>query len=112
MFFYRIRSNDKAAFFSSSAFILGMGASTAFALYPNLLPASTNPAYNLTIYNTAAAEYGLWVGLVWWIIGIVLAGVYFTYLHPRQSVFDVGRGDVAVDLLGRPIGREGLIVIL
>jgi cytochrome d ubiquinol oxidase subunit II len=80
MFFYRIQCNDRAAFFSSSAFILGMGASTAFALYPNLLPASTNPAYNLTIYNTAAGEYGLRVGLVWWIIGIVLAGVYFTYL--------------------------------
>jgi cytochrome d ubiquinol oxidase subunit II len=80
MFFYRLQFNDKAAFLSSSAFIMGMGASTAFALSPNLLPASTNPAFNLTIYNTAAGDYGLGVGLVWWSIGIVLAGVYFTYL--------------------------------
>lgn len=80
MFFYRIRLNDKAAFFSSSAFILGMGASTAFALYPNLLPASTNSEYNLTIYNSASGEYGLGVGLIWWSIGMILAGIYFTFL--------------------------------
>ena len=80
MFYYRIRINDTRAFLSSSAFILGMGASTAFGLYPYVLPASTNPEYSLTIYNTAAGEYGLRVGLVWWILGMILAGVYFTYL--------------------------------
>jgi len=45
----------------------------AFALYPVVLPASTNPAYNLTIYNTAAARHGLNVGITWWIIAMVLA---------------------------------------
>ncbi|MFQ5823003.1 MAG: cytochrome d ubiquinol oxidase subunit II [bacterium] len=81
MFYYRFQINDTRAFLASSAFILGMGTSTAFGLYPNVLPASTNPDYNLTIYNTAAGEYGLSVGLVWWSVGIVLAGVYFTYLY-------------------------------
>ncbi|MFQ5772001.1 MAG: cytochrome d ubiquinol oxidase subunit II, partial [bacterium] len=80
MIYYRIRYNDTLAFISSSAFIIGMGASTAFALYPNLLPASTNPAYNLTIYNTAAGAHGLRVGLVWWSIGMILAAAYFMYL--------------------------------
>lgn len=80
MIFFRIRMNDKFAFLSSSAFILGTGAATAFAMYPNLLPASTDPARTLTIYNAATGEHGMRVGIVWWFIGIVLAGGYFTYL--------------------------------
>ncbi len=80
MFFFRIQNNDFAAFLSSCTFILGMGTSTAFALFPNVLPASTGTEYNLTIYNTAAGAYSLNVGLIWWSIGIILAGVYFTYL--------------------------------
>ncbi len=57
-----------------------MAASTAFGLFPNVLPASTDSQYNLTIYNTSAPAYGLGVGLIWWIIGIVIASGYFVYL--------------------------------
>lgn len=80
MIYYRIRINDTLAFLSSSGFILGMGAATAFGLYPTLLPASTNVAYSLTVYNTAAGQYGLQVGVIWWSIGMVMTGAYFTYL--------------------------------
>jgi cytochrome d ubiquinol oxidase subunit II len=78
--YYRARQQDLQAFLSSCAFIAGMAASTAFGLFPNVLPASTDPQYSLTIYNTAAHEYGLGVGLVWWGIGITIAIGYFTYL--------------------------------
>jgi cytochrome bd ubiquinol oxidase subunit II len=71
---------DTPAFLSSTSFIAGMLASTAFGLFPNVLPASTNPAYSLTVYNTIADGYGLGVGLVWWTIGILIALGYFTYL--------------------------------
>ncbi|MDZ7343150.1 MAG: cytochrome d ubiquinol oxidase subunit II [candidate division KSB1 bacterium] len=80
MFLYRRKSNDTAAFLSSCAFIAGMAASTAFGLFPNLLPASTKSEYSLTIYNTAAGDYGLGVGLVWWSVGMILAAAYFIYL--------------------------------
>ncbi|MCA9743707.1 MAG: cytochrome d ubiquinol oxidase subunit II [Deferribacteres bacterium] len=80
MFYFHQKTSDTAAFLSSTAFIAGMAASTAFGLYPNLLPASTSPEYSLTIFNTAAGEYGLKVGLVWWIIGISLTCLYFAYL--------------------------------
>jgi cytochrome d ubiquinol oxidase subunit II len=53
----------------------------AFALYPVVLPASTDPAYSLTIYNTAAGHHGLTVGLTWWILGMVLALGYFVLLY-------------------------------
>ena len=74
------RGNDRGAFLSSSVFIAGMLAGAAFALYPNLLPSSTDPAYGLTIYNSAAGSYALKVGLSWWVVGIVLAAGYFVFL--------------------------------
>ncbi len=80
MISFRIRKNDTWAFLSSSAFIIGMLSATAFGLYPEVLPASTNPEYTLTIYNTKAGEYGLQIGLIWWVIGIMLTIGYFVYL--------------------------------
>jgi cytochrome d ubiquinol oxidase subunit II len=81
MIFYNVTARDFRAFLSSSAFIAGMLGATAFGLYPDLLPASTDPAYSLTVYNSAAKPYALGVGLNWWIIGILLALGYGTYLH-------------------------------
>jgi cytochrome d ubiquinol oxidase subunit II len=87
MGYYGARRRDVAAFFSSGAYILGMLASTAFGLYPNVLPA-VNPANSLTIHNAAASQYGQTVGLVWWSIGIILAAIYFilTYRIFRGKV--------------------------
>ncbi|MBI5474418.1 MAG: cytochrome d ubiquinol oxidase subunit II [Ignavibacteriae bacterium] len=80
MIYFNRKRQDTRAFLASSAFIVGMLASTAFGLFPNVLPASTDPEFNLTVYNTAASGYGLGVGIVWWTIGIIIALGYFTYL--------------------------------
>jgi cytochrome d ubiquinol oxidase subunit II len=72
---------DKEAFLSSCAFILGMLTSVAAGLYPYVLPSSTDPALSLTIYNTAAARYGLEVGLFWFIPGMLLTSAYFIYTY-------------------------------
>src|SRR5579872_5622700 len=74
------KGKDKLAFVSSGLYIVGMLVGAAFALYPIVLPASTNPDYSLTIYNAAAARHGLTVGITWWAIGMVLALGYFTFL--------------------------------
>jgi cytochrome d ubiquinol oxidase subunit II len=79
-FFLRTRQ-DRNAFLSSTAFIVGMLGGAAFAMYPYLLPASTNPSYSLTIYNAKTGAYSLRVGLVWWVIGVALAIAYFTFLY-------------------------------
>jgi len=71
---------EKVAFVASALYIVGMLVGAAFALYPVVLPASTDPARNLTIYNTAAGQHGLAVGLTWWILGMILALAYFTLL--------------------------------
>ncbi len=81
MMYHRKRKQDMLAFISSSVFIAGMLGGTAFGLFPTVLPASTDAQYSLTIYNTAAHHYGLSVGLVWWILGIILTGGYFTFIY-------------------------------
>ncbi|MGD1023974.1 MAG: cytochrome d ubiquinol oxidase subunit II [Candidatus Sulfotelmatobacter sp.] len=89
---YAIRKGqDKLAFVGSALYIVGMLVGAAFALYPVVLPSSSNPAYNLTIYNTAAGRHGLTVGFTWWAIGMVLALGYFTLL------FRMFRGKVQLE---------------
>ncbi|HVC18646.1 MAG TPA: cytochrome d ubiquinol oxidase subunit II [Vicinamibacterales bacterium] len=78
---YRRRNRDLAAFLASSLYIAGMLGGVAFGMYPTLLPAVTDPAYSLTVANSAAGLHGLQVGLVWWCFGVVLAVAYFSYLY-------------------------------
>jgi cytochrome d ubiquinol oxidase subunit II len=78
---YLSRRDDVRAFLSSCAYILGMLASAVFGLYPLVLPASTDSSLSLTIYNAASPDYGLKVGLVWWVIGMALATGYFVFLY-------------------------------
>jgi cytochrome d ubiquinol oxidase subunit II len=80
MGYFNSRQQDRAAFLASSAFILGMLASTAFGLYPDVLPAVT-PANSLTISNAATTQYGLVVGVAWWSFGMVLAIIYFVLIY-------------------------------
>jgi cytochrome d ubiquinol oxidase subunit II len=70
-----------AAFLSSAAYIAAMLGGAAFSIYPLLLPATTNPAFSLTIYNARTGAYSLSVGLIWWSLGIALAIVYFVFVY-------------------------------
>ncbi len=78
--YFNFKRQDLRAFFSSCAFIVGMLASAAFSLYPIVLPAVVR-ANSLTIQNSSSSAYGQSVGLVWWLIGIALAAVYFVITY-------------------------------
>ena len=80
MILFNIRSDDRRAFLSSAAYIVGMLTSTVFGVYPKVLPA-VDPANSLTIHNASASQYGMAVGLVWWSISMVLAVVYFVVIY-------------------------------
>jgi cytochrome bd ubiquinol oxidase subunit II len=54
--------------------------STAFAVYPKVLPA-VEPENSLTVYNASGSAYGLAVGLAWWSIGMVLTAIYFVLIY-------------------------------
>jgi len=62
-----------------------------YAVYPNVLPASTGAQFNLTIANSVSGAYGLKVALIWFSVGIVLALGYFTF------VYRMFKGKVAVE---------------
>jgi cytochrome d ubiquinol oxidase subunit II len=81
LYFAHSRNNEKGAFLASCAYIVGMLVGAAFALYPNVLPASTGQQYSLTIYNSATGAYGLGIGVVWWMLGIILALGYFIFSY-------------------------------
>jgi cytochrome d ubiquinol oxidase subunit II len=79
------KQNGLAAFLCSCLFILAMLTSAAFGLYPYVLPSNADRAFSLTIHNAAAAPYGLGIGLMWFIPGMLLTAVYFTYTYRNFS---------------------------
>jgi cytochrome d ubiquinol oxidase subunit II len=73
-----------AAFLASAAMIALLMATVAGALYPVLIPSSIDPAYDLTIANSASADPTLRVMLVITIIGLPFvllytAGIYYFF---------------------------------
>ncbi len=76
-----VLGRDLAAFGASGLLIVGAVVSIAVALYPNLLPATPDPRHSLTIHNASASPYGLKVALIWFVIGLVLIGVYTLVTH-------------------------------
>ncbi|HEV7662450.1 MAG TPA: cytochrome d ubiquinol oxidase subunit II [Chloroflexota bacterium] len=77
---FHARCQDGRSLLASGVFLAGMLASSAFALYPDVLPA-TDRAYSLTVTNAAAPPYGLAVGLAWWSLGMLLALIYFAVVY-------------------------------
>jgi cytochrome d ubiquinol oxidase subunit II len=77
------RGRDRGAFLSSCLYLTGMLTSVTFGVYPYVLPSNAAPEAALTVTNAAAASYGLWIGLCWWIPGMLLAACYtiFVYRH-------------------------------
>ena len=51
--------------------------------FPFVWMAITSLKFQGDVYNTAAAGYGLQVGLMWWIPGMLLAGAYAFFLYRR-----------------------------
>jgi cytochrome d ubiquinol oxidase subunit II len=68
------------AFLASCAYLLGMLTSVVFGVYPMVLPAR-NAAFALTVENAKAPNYGLKIGLIWWLIGTALATLYFFHVY-------------------------------
>jgi len=85
-----IKCDEYKAFLASSAYLAGMLVSVVFGLYPMVLPAR-NPVYSLTVSSVKAADYGLKIGLVWWVIGIILAVGYLVFVYRNFA------GKVSID---------------
>jgi cytochrome d ubiquinol oxidase subunit II len=85
MLIFLTHADEAKAFLSSCIYIVGMLTSVVFGVFPNVLPANSDPQLSLTITNASAPEFGLRVGLMWFVPGILLAAVYFVFLYRRFS---------------------------
>jgi cytochrome bd ubiquinol oxidase subunit II len=83
MWHYGAKRHDAAAFLASCLYLVGMLTSAAFGVFPYVLPSNLSPAGGLTVFNASAAEYGLYIGLAWWIPGMCLAALY-SYVAYRR----------------------------
>jgi cytochrome d ubiquinol oxidase subunit II len=77
------RGRDRATFFATSVYLLGMLTSAAFGLYPYVLPSSTDPGRAMTVHGARAGETALRTGLWWWVPGIALAVAYQAWAYRR-----------------------------
>jgi cytochrome d ubiquinol oxidase subunit II len=78
------RRDEMKSFLASACYLAGMLLSVVFGLFPMVLPAR-NPAFSLTVENSQAGSYGLKVGVVWWIFGMILAAGYFAYVYRSMA---------------------------
>jgi cytochrome d ubiquinol oxidase subunit II len=76
LFFIKKLKKDIYAFALSTLIILGGITSSLASIFPVILPSTNSVNESLTIYNTAASEYGLSVALNWGIVGFLLLFVY------------------------------------
>jgi cytochrome bd ubiquinol oxidase subunit II len=88
---YMRRGQELLAFVASSATIALLLVSGAIGIFPNLIISTTDPAYNLTIYNSASANNTLEVALIVAVIGMPFVLLYTT------GVYYFFRGKTVVD---------------
>ncbi len=87
--------HDGAGFLCSSLFLLGGFAATVASIFPKVLPSTNTVNPSLTIYNVAADDYGLTVGVYWFAIAALLVSVYVfvQYKVFNGKMDDIGYGD-------------------
>jgi cytochrome d ubiquinol oxidase subunit II len=75
-FFGKRFTKDIYPFVFSTLLIIGGITSSIASMFPVILPSTNDVHESLTIYNTAAPEYGLSVAVGWGIVGFILLFVY------------------------------------
>jgi len=82
-------------FLFSSLFLGGGLASTVASIFPKVLPSTNSINPDLTLYNVAAHEYGLSVGVYWFVIAAVLVAIYMIIQYKvfKGKMDDVGYGE-------------------
>ncbi len=76
LFFVKKFEKDVYGFICSSLLVLGGITTSLASIFPVILPSTNTVNESLTIYNTAASEYGLSVAMAWGIVGFILLFVY------------------------------------
>jgi cytochrome bd ubiquinol oxidase subunit II len=72
---------EKLAYRSSTLTIVGLLATAAITVYPNLLISTLNPSYSLTIFNSSSSPHALRAALIANVVGMVAVMFYHSYVH-------------------------------
>jgi cytochrome d ubiquinol oxidase subunit II len=78
---FNTSATGKYAFVFSCMYMAGIAASTAFGVFPYMLPSTLNPSLSLTVYNSAAPLHSLELGLAWFVPALMLAVVYLFVVY-------------------------------
>ncbi len=81
MSFFSRTDADRKAFTSSCVYLAVMLVGAAIALYPRLLPSTTDASYDITIDKALSGPHTLHVGLIWWSFGMLCALTYFVIVY-------------------------------
>ncbi len=86
---------DGYGFIFSTLFLFGGLTTTVASIFPKVLPSTNDINPSLTIYNVAADEYGLNVGIYWFTIAILLVAIYMIIQYKvfKGKMDDIGYGD-------------------
>ena len=79
-----LRQRDGWAFILSAATIVFAVAALFFGLYPNVMPSSINPAFNLTVFNASSQSYTL---TVMTIVAVIMTPLVLLYQGWTYWVF-------------------------
>ena len=79
--FFSRKFSDRSAFICSCTFLAVMLVGAAIALYPRLLPSTTDANYDITIGKALSGPHTLHVGLIWWTFGMLCALTYFVIVY-------------------------------
>ena len=82
LLFHQRLKKDIHRFLLSSAVIIGGITSSLASMFPVILPSTNDVHPSLTIYNTAASEYGLSVASAWGFLGILLL-IFYSIIQRR-----------------------------
>jgi cytochrome d ubiquinol oxidase subunit II len=87
--------------FLLSALTIGLGVAALFlALWPDVMPSSTDPAYSLTVENASSTDYTL--GVMTW-VALILTPVVLVYQAWTYWIF---RKRIGPDQIPMPIEPE------
>jgi cytochrome d ubiquinol oxidase subunit II len=92
MWHFNAPSTSRYAFACSCMYMAGIAASTAFGIFPYVLPSTIDSTFSLTVHAAAAPQHSLEIGLAWFIPGVILAIVYLFVVY-RSFAGKVGTLD-------------------
>lgn len=94
---FKVKSfkRDGMGFLFSTLFLIGGLTTSVASIFPKVLPSTNDVNPSLTLYNVAADEYGLTVGVYWFAIAAVLVVIYMIVQYKVFSgkLDDIGYGD-------------------